>query len=148
MPVLNYILWVGSSLLALLFVADFYVPAQPQRTQTPYTYNIAITSPPNPAQSAVTFSGETRDFGAPPMTVIDFAAQPNAATPAPGQQTQQARAEMTGTPTAVQSQKPARQKVAKRKINRRPADHDPAYNIPDGWRQEPTGLAFAKPFFW
>lgn len=150
MPILKYFMWVGGSLLALLFAADFYIPAQPQRTETPHTYNIQITSPARSGPSALTFSGETRNFGAPPpMTIVDFAAQANAETPTPDHQTLHARAEVTDTPTTVQSPKPARQKVAKRKSNRyrEPADYDPGH-IPEGWRNSPTGFAFANPRFW
>ena len=52
--------------------------------------------------------------------------------------------------TAEQNAKPARQKVAKRKIKRQrvPVDHDVA-RLPDAWRRDqPMGLAFARPFFW
>jgi hypothetical protein len=146
MPVLRYFMWVGGSLLALLLMADFYLPKQPQRTDAPHSYNIPIAAAAPPDSQAITFSGETRNFGAPPpLTVVDFAARTNdakqAATPA-----MQAHAQMT----AEQSAKPARQKVAKRKIKRQrvPVDHDVA-RLPDAWqRDQPMGLAFARPFSW
>lgn len=151
MPVFKYLLWVGGGLLALLFVADVYIPRQPEQTATPYTYNIPIASSSHNGPHAITFRGQTRDFGAPPpMTVVDFAAQSKAATKNAEQPTLQARAEMSGaSPAAAQNTKPARQKAAKRKVRRySPADHNPD-SIPDGWRGDrPTGLAFARPFSW
>ncbi len=147
MPVLRYFMWVGGSLLALLLMADFYLPKQPQRTEAPHSYNIAIAAAPHPDSQAIMFSGETHNFGAPPpMTVVDFDARANdatqTATPA-----MQAHAQMTGAPTAKPSH---RQKVAKRKIKRQRdmIDHDVA-RLPDAWhRDQPMGLAFARPFFW
>ncbi len=148
MPVLKYFLWVGGSLLALMLVANLYLPKQPQRTETHHTYNIPISAPVSGDSQAITFSGPTRNFGPPPpMTVVDFAARPNDATQTVTHSAMQARAEMT-----EQSAKPARQKVkvAKRKIKRQraPVDHDVA-RLPDTWhRDQPMGLAFARPFFW
>jgi hypothetical protein len=148
MPVWKYFVWVGGVLLALLFVADFYIPKQPEQASTQHTYNIPIASSARPGPEAITFSGETRNFGAPPpMTVVDFSAQPIAASRSPGPQALQAHAELTVAPSATQSPTPARQKTAKRKRQREPADHDPA-SFPDAWRNGPTGLAFAKPPFW
>ena len=78
MPVLRYFMWVGGSLLALLLMADFYLPKQPQRTEEPHSYNIPIAAAAPPDSQAITFSGETHNFGAPPpLTVVDFTARPN-----------------------------------------------------------------------
>jgi hypothetical protein len=83
MPILGYCLYVGSALLALLFVTDFYIPKQAPRDETPHTYNIPIAAALVPSQS-ITFSGQTRDFGAPPpMTVVDFAAKAQTVLPSP-----------------------------------------------------------------
>jgi hypothetical protein len=151
MPVLKYFLWVGGSLLALLLAADFYLPKQPQRTETHHSYNIPIAAPARPDSQAVTFSGPTRNFGQPPpMTVVDFAARPNGATPPANDTATHARAQMTGAPAAEQRANPVRQKVAKRKIKRQraPTDHDVA-RLPDAWhRDQPMGFAFARPFSW
>jgi hypothetical protein len=148
MPVLRYIMWVGGSLLALLLVVDFYLPKQPQRAEAHRSYNIPIAAPAPADTQAITFSGETHNFGTPPpMTVVDFAARPNGATQAANHPATQAHAQMT-----EQRAKPARQKVkvAKRKIKRQrdPIDHDIA-RLPDPWqRDQPMGLAFARPFSW
>jgi hypothetical protein len=152
MPILKYFLWVGGGLLALLFAADLYVPKHAMRAEVPHTYHIAIASPVRPGVEALTFSGETRDFGRPPaMTVVDFSTQPDAASQAATERTLQARAEVSAVSTSAQQDaKPARQKVAKRKVKRyrEPDARDVAY-VPDGWRREqPFGLAFARPFSW
>ena len=69
MPILGYCLYVGGTLIALLFVADLYIPKQAVREEVPHAYHIPITAAHTPAQP-ITFSGQTRDFGAPPpMTV-------------------------------------------------------------------------------
>jgi hypothetical protein len=147
MPVFGYFMWVGGGLLALMLAADFYLPKQPQRTEVHHTYNIPISAPASEDTQAITFSGETRNFGAPPpMTVVDFAARPNDATQADTNTAMQARAQMIGQ-SATPSQQKA--KVAKRKIKRQraPIDHDVA-RLPDAWhRDQPMGLAFARPFF-
>lgn len=143
MPVWKYCLWVGGGLLALLFVVDFYVPKQPPRTEAHRSYSIPIAATPA-VSKAVTFSGETRDFGSPPpMVVVDFAAQAYRATQA---QTTQAYAQMSSAAAAAQRDvKPAHQKVAKRKINRQ---RDLAH-LPDEWRRDRyNAMAFARPFSW
>jgi hypothetical protein len=156
MPILGYFVWVGACLLGLLFFADSYVPKLPEATTVQHTYNIPIKSATPPGQQAVTFSGETRDFGAPPpMTVVDFASPPNASKTAATAPTH-AHAELTAAPPSPSAQsKPVRQKVAKRKINRS-RELDVA-RLPDGWRRDDMrdgwrrdgsmGLAFANPFF-
>jgi hypothetical protein len=144
MPILGYCLYVGGTLLALLFVADFYIPKQAPREETPHTYNIPIAAALIPTQ-AITFSGQTRDFGAPPpMTVVDFAAKAQAgASPAP---TARTFAQMT--PAAQRAAKPAPKKVARRKIN--PSPENSFAHIPEEWRSRYTytGMAFARPFSW
>jgi hypothetical protein len=161
MPIWKYLLWVGGGLLALLFVADVYLPKQPAQATAEHVYNIPIASTAPRGPPALTFSGETRHFGPPPpMTVVDFSAHPNAAEQTQDAQAMLARAETAATPSATQSARPARPKVAKRKVNRQRefARRDPAH-LPDGWGQDrwrqdgwrqdgPTGLAFAKPTFW
>jgi hypothetical protein len=153
MPILGYFVWVGACLLGLLFFADSYVPKLPETATVQYVYNIPIKSAALPGQQAVTFSGETRDFGSPPpMTVIDFAALAASSKPAAPAQ---AHAELTVTAPVAQKLKPPRQRAAKRKINRA-HDFDVA-RIPDGWRRDDArdgwrrdgsmGLAFANPFF-
>lgn len=144
MPVLGYILWIGGGLLALLFVADLQLPRQPQRAETPHTYNIPIESQAGSDLKAVTFSGETRNFGPPPpMTVVDFAAR----TPPPSrtESWSEAQAQIGDKPQAA---KPVRKKVAKRKVRKL---NDFA-NLPDEWRRDryagDTGMSFARPFFW
>jgi hypothetical protein len=144
MPILGYCLYVGSTLLALLFVADFYIPKQAPREEVPHAYNIPIAAALVPAES-ITFSGQTRDFGAPPpMTVVDFAAKAQAGT-SPSRASQ-AFAEVT--PTAQRQVKPARKKVARRKIN--PSPENSFAHIPEEWRSRYnyTGMAFARPFGW
>lgn len=138
MPVWKYFLWVGGGLLALLFVVDFYLPRQPPRIEAQHTYSIPIAAA-QVGSRAITFSGETRDFGSPPpMVVVDFAAQTQQAT--------QAYAQMSGAAASAQRDvKPARQKVAKRKMDK-PRDLAP---LPDEWsRDRTTGIAFARPFPW
>jgi hypothetical protein len=156
MPIWKYLLWVGGGLLGLLFVADVYLPKQIAQASAEHVYNIPIASTAPPGPPPLTFSGETRQFvSPPPMTVVDFSAQANAAGQAEDAQATQARAEMITTPSVVQNAKPARPKVAKRKVNRQRdfARRDPAH-LPEGWGQDrwrqdgPTGLAFAKPSFW
>ncbi len=137
MPVWRYCLWVGSGLLALLFVADFYLPRQPPRTEA-QRYSIPIAAAQAGARP-ITFSGETRDFGSPPpMVIVDFSAQTRKPT--------QAYAQMSGPTVPAQAEvKPARQKAAKRKINRQ---RDLAH-LPDEWsRNRYNGLAFARPLPW
>lgn len=152
MPVLKYFVCVGGGLLALLFLADLYIPKQPARARVHYTYHIPITSSAHAKLGPITFSGETRSFGPPPpMTVVDFAARPDRATQASARKATQANDEAaTSLSSAEQRAKPERKKVAKRKIQRRRAiaDRDVAH-LPRGWhREHPTGLAFARPFFW
>jgi hypothetical protein len=149
MPILGYFLYVGGTLLALLFVIDFYVPRQPAREEIPHTYNIPIAAAQAPGQP-ITFSGETRHFGTPPpMTIVDLAAKaPQSAEPAPegSQKTAQALAQMA--PSAQHATKPVRKKIARRKINPNP-DNSFA-QIPEEWRHRytHTGMAFARPFSW
>ena len=144
MPILGYCLYVGGTLLALLFVADFYVPKQAPRDETPHAYNIPIAAALVPSQS-ITFSGQTRDFGTPPpMTVVDFAAKALAAEPAA--RSSQALAQVT--PAAHRETKPVRKKVARRKVN--PPPENSFAQIPEEWRSRYTysGMAFARPFGW
>jgi hypothetical protein len=142
MPILGYCLYVGGTLLALLFVADLYIPKQAVREEVPHTYHIPITAAYTPGQP-ITFSGQTRDFGAPPpMTVLDLAAKaPTADTKG---RASQVLAQMT--PTAQREAKPVRKKVARRKV---PPENSFA-QIPDEWRHRytHTGMAFARPFSW
>ena len=143
MPLLGYFLYVGGTLLALLFVADNFVPRQVVREETPHTYNIPITAAPT-AAAPIVFSGETRDFGRPaPMTVVDLA----------GKAPQTTQATAAATPAqpqtrvaARQETKPARRKVARRKV---PVENSYA-QIPDEWRNRYSysGMAFARPFSW
>jgi hypothetical protein len=143
MPILGYCLYVGGTLLALLFVTDFYIPKQAPRDETPHAYNIPIAAALVPGQS-ITFSGQTRDFGTPPpMTVVDFAAKAQATEPARASQT---LAQLT--PAAQREAKPVRKKVARRKIN--PAPENSFAQIPEEWRSRytQTGIAFARPFGW
>jgi hypothetical protein len=150
MPVLKYFLWVGGGLLALLLFADLYLPKPPPRTEVHHqTYHIPITSTVRVGTEPIVFSGQTRSFGPPPpMTVVDFAARPNKTQ----DHVKQANAAMTGkSEAAEQRAKPEpRKKVAKRKIRRQQAPDDRDFaHVPDGWRRDqPTGLAFARPFFW
>jgi hypothetical protein len=126
MPILGYCLYVGSTLLALLFVADFYIPKQAPRDETPHTYNIPIAAALVPSQS-ITFSGQTRDFGTPPpMTVVDFAAKAQAAGPAA--RSSQVLAQVTPSAHGENS----------------------FAQIPEEWRSRYTysGMAFARPFGW
>jgi hypothetical protein len=163
MPILGYFIWVGASLLGLLFVADAYVPKVPETVTVQHTYNIPIRAAAPEGLQAITFSGETRDFGTPPpMTVVDFASKAIVPGSAAHAQTQahaaahaQTQAEVTLASPTAQKSKPVRQKVAKRKINRT-RDVDFA-RIPDDWRRDDVrsgwrrdgsmGLAFANPFF-
>lgn len=151
MPIVGYFMWVGGGLVALLFLADLYVPRQPAKAQVHHTYHIPITSSAHAELGPVRFSGETRSFGPPPpMNVVDFAAHPSRTTQAASRQAMQASAETTSpSSSAEQRARPVRKKVAKRKIQRRrPADRDFAH-LPSGWyRERPAGLAFAQPFFW
>jgi hypothetical protein len=144
MPILGYCLYVGSALLALLFVTDFYIPKQAPREEVPHAYNIPIAAALVSAQT-ITFSGQTRDFGAPPpMTVVDFAAKAQAASsPA-----QASRAFAQATPTAQRETKPVRKKVARRKIN--PSPENSFAHVPEEWRSRYnyTGMAYARPFSW
>lgn len=138
MPVWKYFLWVGGGLVALLFVADFYVPKEPPRTEAQHAYSIPIAAAQAGSQ-AITFSGETLDFGSPPpMVVVDFASKAHQAT--------QAYAQMSSASASAQKDvKPVRQKVAKRKIDK-PRDLAP---VPDEWsRDRYTGVTFARRFPW
>jgi hypothetical protein len=151
MPVLRYCLYVGGTLLALLFVADFFIPKHAVREEVPHTYHIPIAAAFNPNQP-ITFSGQTRDFGAPPpMTVVDLAAK------APAAETQgrtsQALKQQALNQQALNQQalapKPVRKKVARRKVA--PPENSFA-QIPDEWRHRYSypgpGMAFARPFSW
>jgi hypothetical protein len=144
MPILGYCLYVGGALLALLFVADLYIPKQAVREEVPHTYHIPIAAAFNPNQP-ITFSGQTRDFGAPPpMTVVDLAAK----APAAETQGRQASYQQAQAPTAREA-KPVRKKVARRKVA--PPENSFA-QIPDEWRHrypyQGPGMAFARPFSW
>jgi hypothetical protein len=142
MPLLGYFFYVGSALVALLFVTDIYVPRQAVREEAAHTYNIPITAAPT-ATAPIVFSGETRDFGRPEaMTVADLASK------AP--QTAQAAAAVTSVQAQVrvaarQEPKP-RKKVARRKV---PVENRYA-QIPDEWRNRYSysSMAFARPFGW
>jgi hypothetical protein len=144
MPILGYCLYVGGALVALLFVADFYIPKQAVREELPHTYHIPIAAAFNPNQP-ITFSGQTRDFGAPPpMTVVDLAAK------APAAETQGRTPQALKTQQALASEaKPVRKKVARRKVA--PPENSFA-QIPDEWRHrypyQGPGMAFARPFSW
>jgi hypothetical protein len=160
MPILGYCLYVGGALLALLFVADLYIPKQAVREEVPHTYHIPIAAAFNPNQP-ITFSGQTRDFGAPPpMTVVDLAAKAPAAetqgrTPQALKQQalkQQALNQQALAPAAQREAKPVRKKVARRKVA--PPENSLA-QIPDEWRHRypyagpgTAGMAFARPFSW
>jgi hypothetical protein len=143
MPILGYFLYIGGTLLALLFVADAYVPRRAPREEVPHAYNIPITAA-HIATAPIVFSGETRDFGRPPpMTVVDFASQ--------SPRTAQAAAQPAPTKTQVtvaarQEAKPVRKKVARRKA----APENSFAQIPDEWRSRYTytGMAFARPPGW
>jgi hypothetical protein len=140
MPILGYCLYVGGTLIALLFVADFYIPKQAPREEVVHAYNIPIAAPLVRSEP-MTFSGQTRDFGAPPpMTVVDFAAKAQAAGPTA--RTSQALAQ------AASTAKPVRKKVARRKINRSPENS--FAHIPEEWRSRYgyTGMAYARPLGW
>jgi hypothetical protein len=144
MPVLGYFLYVGGALLALLFVADAYVPRQALREDVPHTYNIAISAAQTAAAAPIVFSGETRDFGRPPpMTVVDSQSRSSqtAQTAAPSTPVQ-----AQVTVAARQEAKPARKKVARRKV----APENSYAQIPDEWRSRYSysGMAFARPFGW
>jgi hypothetical protein len=142
MPILGYLLYVGGTLLALLFVADIYVPKPAPRDETPHTYNIPIAAAAT-TNAPIVFSGETRDFGRPPpMTVVDLANHPPPAAQPPAQPPQ-----AQVTVAAKSEPKPVRRKVARRKIA--PAENSYA-QIPDEWRSRytNTGMAFARPFGW
>jgi hypothetical protein len=79
--------------------------------------------------------------------VVDFAARPGDAK----QAATHANAEMaSSSSSAEQRAQPERKKVAKRKIQRRRAvAHRDTGHLPRGWyREQPGGLAFARPFFW
>jgi hypothetical protein len=150
MPILGYCLYVGGALLALLVVADFYIPKQAVREEVPHTYHIPIAAAFNPNQP-ITFSGQTRDFGAPPpMTVVDLAAKaPTAETQG---RTTQALKQQALASAAQREAKPVRKKVARRKVA--PAENSFA-QIPDEWRHRyaypgtgMAGMAFARPFSW
>lgn len=144
MPFLGYCLYVGGTLLALLFVADLYIPAQPAREEAPHTYNIAIASAQIPGQP-ITFSGETRDFGTrPPMAVADLTAKTGQWAPTPPLAVAEATTKHAARPEA----KPARKKVARRKVN--PNPENSFAQIPDQWRHRfsHSGMAFAPPFSW
>jgi len=143
MPILGYLLSVGSALVALLFVADFYVPRQAPRDEAPHNYNIVITA----AQTmggAVTFSGAPRVFGPPPpMTIVDLATNPPKTAPdQPQAQATQSQAQMAVA--ARQDQKHVRRKVARRKVS----PENSYAQIPDEWRHRYTGMAFARPLGW
>jgi hypothetical protein len=143
MPILGYFLYIGGTLLALLFVADAYVPRQAPRAEVPHTYNISITAAPT-AASPIVFSGETRDFGRPPpMTVVDFASH---SPPAARAATQPTPPQPQVTVAARQESKPVRRKVARRKA----APENSYAQIPDEWRSRYTytGMAFARPPGW
>jgi hypothetical protein len=149
MPVLRYCLYVGGTLLALLFAADFYIPKQAVREEVPHTYHIPIAAAFTPSQP-ITFSGQTRDFGAPPpMTVVDLAAKaPTAETR--DRSTQALKQALA--PAAQREAKPVRKKVARRKVA--PPENSFA-QIPDEWRHRyaypgtgMAGMAFARPFSW
>ena len=146
MPILGYLLYVGGTLLALLFVADIYVPKQAPREEVPHTYHIPIAAVPT-ATAPIVFSGETRDFGRPPaMTVVDLANHPPRTAQAPAQPAQ-AQGQAQVTVAAKHDAKPVRRKVARRKMA--PAENSYA-QIPDEWRSRytNTGMAFARPFSW
>jgi hypothetical protein len=142
MPIRGYLLYVGSALIALLFVADLYVPRQAPRAEAPRAYNIPITAAQAPG-GPIIFSGATRDFGRPPpMTVVDLAS-PSKAAPEQAQ-AKAAPAQAQVTVAARQEPKPARRKVARRKVS----PENSYAQIPDEWRHRYTGMAFARPLGW
>jgi len=146
MPILGYLLYVGATLLALLFVVDVYVPKQPIREEVRHTYHIPIAAAPT-ATAPIVFSGETRDFGRPPpMTVVDLANHPPTTAQAAAQPAL-VQGQTQVTVAAKHDTKPVRRKVARRKMA--PAENSYA-QIPDEWRSRytNTGMAFARPFGW
>jgi len=145
MPILGYLLYVGGTLLALLFVADIYVPKQAPRDEVLHTYNIPITAAVT-ASAPIVFSGQTQDFGRPPpMTVVDLASHPQQPTEAPAQ-TAQAKNQAQVTVAARSEARPVRRKIVRRKV----APENSYAQIPDEWRSRytNTGMAFARPFGW
>jgi len=75
LPVLQYFLYVGAGLVALLFLADANLPRPELRAETPH-YAVIRIAASGPGSAAVTFSGPTIDYGAPPaMQVVDLSAQ-------------------------------------------------------------------------
>ena len=139
MPILGYCLYIGGTLLALLFVADLYIPKQAVREEVPHTYHIPITAAHTPGQP-ITFSGQTRDFGAPPpMTVVDLAANaPTAGSAGSG----------LASPRANGAQR--RSRCARRwraaRSTRRTASRKFPTNGATAIRT--LGMAFARPFSW
>lgn len=151
MPILGYFLYVGGALVALLLAADFYIPQQAVREEAPHAYNIQITAAPS-TNAPITFSGHTRDFGAPPpMTVVDLASKAQDA-PQSTQEQPLARQAHAQAISSAQQPKPVRKKIARRKVSP-PAENSYA-QIPDEWRHRYggtpayTGMAFARPPSW
>jgi hypothetical protein len=145
MPILGYLLYVGGTLLALLFVADIYVPKQAPRDEVPHTYNIPITAAVT-ASAPIVFSGQTQDFGRPPpMTIVDLASHPQQPAEAPTQPAQATNQAQTSV-AARSEARPVRRKIARRKV----APENSYAQIPDEWRSRytNTGMAFARPFGW
>ena len=153
MPIRGYFLYVGGVLVALLLAADLYVPQQDVREEAPHAYNIQITAAPS-TNAPITFSGETRDFGAPPpMTVVDLASKAHDAPQAAHEQSMAQQPAQQASASAQQP-KPVRKKIARRKVSP-PAENSYA-QIPDEWRHRYsyggtpayTGMAFARPPGW
>jgi hypothetical protein len=113
--VLQYFLYVGAGLLALLFLADANLPRPELRAETPHHATIRIAAT-DAGPAAVTFSGPTIDHGAPPaLQVVDLSAL--AAEPR-RQAFAQAASEASPQAAAPVAAKPPRQRPRKRYVKR------------------------------
>lgn len=140
MPLLQFFSFAGAALLALLFVADSYLPKPAERHEAQRSYTIRVASD-RVGPEAVTFSGNPVHFAvADAVAVAPTAAN---ASPEPSKSPRDAMAQLASasdTP-AVEPAKPAKRKPVKRRVRTQEAADTTA-----GWTR-PTHTARTAGFF-
>ena len=116
MPLLQFFSFAGAALLALLFVADSYLPKPVERHEAQRLYNIRIAAD-RVGPEAITFSGDPVRFAVADDVSADASPVANA-SPASSRSPRDAMAQLTSasnTP-AVSHAKPSKRKPVKRRV--------------------------------
>lgn len=140
MPLLQFFSFAGAALLALLFVADSYLPKPAERHEAQRSYTIRVASD-RVGPEAVTFSGNPVHFAV--ADAVTVAPQVANASPEPSKSPRDAMAQLTSaanTP-AVEPARPAKRKHVKRRVRTQEPPETAA-----GWTR-PTRTARTTGFF-